>query len=387
MSYRWILSKGKIKFVDWFIPTAENGLPQNIIRFVRDPDGTTSWCVLETSIQSVEKWIKKVFGFPPGLQPFLSRNSGTNVLAELNDLVAGLEELTAEDDLLILSPSGLLNQVPLHGLKISGRALIDRNLIMYSSSAAISRQCQNRALALAERTDSQPCPAAFLAVYEQKTPAGRKERDRICDNIQKLAGDFPGQAQRGPEVTKREFCARSEEVGWVHYHGHAIYSKADVLKSCLVLSDGADVYDSTFKGDPGSGRDDLTVAEIFNIDMLNNAPHFTVIACDSGSQDIGPGDEPLGIIPALLYAGATSVLGCLWPIYSPAGRTFSEHFYASLLEQKKGKDGGEKPVILNLAAALRDAVRKMMDKTNEATRQPHFWAAFVLYGCWFHVVH
>ena len=56
--------------------------------------------------------------------------------------------------------------------------------------------------------------------------------------------------------------------------------------------------------------------------------HYTLVACDSSTQDIAAGDKPLGLLSALLYARAASVLGCLWPIDSEAGRIFGRKFYS-----------------------------------------------------------
>lgn len=113
--------------------------------------------------------------------------------------------------------------------------------------------------------------------------------------------------------------------------------------------------------------------------MQASCPHVTVIACDSGTQDIAPGDEPLGIIPALLYAGATSVIGTLWPVESQAARKFSECFYEHLNGQSKVS--GTR--ILDIAQALRSAVCEMMRMENQSTKAAVHWAAYVLHGCWF----
>ena len=105
-----------------------------------------------------------------------------------------------------------------------------------------------------------------------------------------------------------------------------------MFSSRLYTSDGIDILaESIDDGNVDLGRDELSVSELFTTNLPSGGVHFTIIACDSGkSQDIAPGDEPLGIIPALLHAGATSVLGCQWPIDSCAGRAFSEAFYEEL---------------------------------------------------------
>jgi hypothetical protein len=72
---------------------------------------------------------------------------------------------------------------------------------------------------------------------------------------------------------------------------------------------------------------ELSAPELFKARLLLDGVHFTIMACEYGTQSIAPSDQPFGIIPALLHAGATSVLGYQWPIDSRAGQAFSEAFY------------------------------------------------------------
>lgn len=108
--------------------------------------------------------------------------------------------------------------------------------------------------------------------------------------------------------------------------------------------------------------------------MMDSAPVYTIIACDSSTQEIGAGEEPLGLLSALLYAGAASLLGCLWPIKSEAGCTFSIRFYKSLKSQLETPSPQAESNVLNLAAAMRDAVIDM--RRSPDTDRPYFWASF-----------
>jgi CHAT domain-containing protein len=364
----------KLKYVDWyFLPNSE-GATETIAIFVRDLSGNTSFRELTVTVSNVHQWIRKVFEPPEGAEPELKRKAGNRTLWELNGLLDGIDKLTNEDDLLILSPCGILNSVPLHGLKVDGRVLIDRNLIIYSSSAAVFRQCQARAAASAN-TSTHPGEIKethsrndFLAVYEETSSLAAEERTNIFTSVNNIAQNFQGNLKLGQEVSKTAFIESCRDASWLFYHGHAIYNKQNVLESGLVLSDH-----------------DLTISDIFDSAAMHNSPHVTIIACDSGTQHIAPGDEPLGVVPALLFAGATSVLGCLWPIESWAGRVFSEKFHTHLNTQIVGEKNEEgSRIVVNVAAALRDAVREMMDKKSVETRLPYFWASFVLHGCWFH---
>jgi len=364
----------KLKYVDWYFLTNSEGAPETIVLFVRNLSGSTSFRELKINVSDVQRWMKKVFEHPEGAEPELKIKSGNRTLWELNGLLDGLDALTDEDDLLILSPCGILNSVPIHGLKVAGRVLIDRNLVIYSSSAAVFRQCQARAANPAGnsiysgRSEAIHNRYDFLAVYEESSRVEAEEQTEIFTSVNKIARNFEGNVLLGQEVSKPKFTECCRDASWLFYHGHATYNKQDVLDSGLVLSD-----------------DDLTTSDIFDDVSMRNAPHITIIACDSGTQHIAPGDEPLGIVPALLFAGATSVLGCIWPIESWAGRLFSEKFHTHLRKQvvDEHNTGGSHHFV-NIATALREAVREMMDKKSVETRLPYFWAPFVLHGCWFH---
>jgi CHAT domain-containing protein len=365
-----------VKYIDWFV----NG--ENIVLIVRELDGTTHSKNLSITTHEVEDWVEMAFNHVDEAEPRLKSQDGKGFLSKLNKLVDGLAGLTNEDDLLILSPSGPLSKVPLHGLRVEGRILIDRNLVIYSSSAAVFRQCQSRAMSQATMPYSISQKAAFLGVYE--VPEFPAERDAIYGSMEKLGKQLHGEAKCGSEVTKRVFQDYSEKSRWLHFHGHAVYVEQDIVKTGLILSNGDRMTDSSSYGSSDEiAEKDIAVPEIFEFDMTHNAPHYSIIACNSGTQDNGPGDEPLGLISALLYAGASSVLGCLWPTPSPAGRSFSDKFYSSLKKQMEDRTDTPDLHVLNLATALRHAVRTM----SEETQQPFFWAPFVLHGAWFHIVH
>jgi CHAT domain-containing protein len=54
--------------------------------------------------------------------------------------------------------------------------------------------------------------------------------------------------------------------------------------------------------------------------------------CNGGLYRFGPGDEPYGMVPAALIAGAENVLGTLWAIDDRIGRSFMTRLYKELLE-------------------------------------------------------
>ena len=66
------VSRGAIKYVDWFIPTFK-GRESKIMLLVRQLDGVTRSKVLEITITTVEAWIRRVFEFPEEAEPPLRR--------------------------------------------------------------------------------------------------------------------------------------------------------------------------------------------------------------------------------------------------------------------------------------------------------------------------
>lgn len=421
------LNANQVKFVDWYVPLVDgNAASRNIVLFVRHVDGTTHTKELSLSVADVLQWLDDAFRYPEMSEPPLSRGAGNRLLKKMNGLVEGLDEFTSQDDLLVLIPPGVMENLPLHALFVKGTSLIDRNLVVYASTVSTFRQIlfRNRSAGSeipseaesgetvsdgVEKHAGRSCdhnvavnPSSFFAVYEE--PDHVDERDAIFENINQLSSLLPGQVFLGPRATKAQFLVQAANCRWMHYHGHARVAK-DIVKSSLCLSNGADLFASS--GDRNDGHaseqdeaqaeeemeqaiDELDVTQLFQA-KFPAGMHLTVIACDSGRQESAPGNEPLGIVPALLYAGAASVLGSVWPIDSATGRKFSETFYKELSTQSKDGNSSDEtntPTnaednyrILHLAKALRATIRKMMKgELGSELRQPYHWAAFVLFG-------
>ena len=368
------IAKENVKFVDWFIPRGRDDNQETLYLFVRQLSGPTHVRRLPLDAVTVKAWIRKTFLYPEGADPPLSKGNGNRLLSEMNGLVEGLSELSSPEDLLILSPTEFLNRIPLHGLKVGGLTLVERNLVTYSSSSAVLRHSIIRANSQPS-TETNIRKESFFAVYEDDSDARSIERDEIYASVHQLASQSSAHVYTGINVTKNAFMQQIQESGWIHYHGHAFSPEEDILNSALILSNGSDA-ESHPNTEKSGGN--LAVREIFDLLMAKNAPHINIIACDSGTQNIAPGNEPLGIVSAMLYAGATSVLGCLWPIESFAGRRFSNSFYSN---RNAATTESSSRTIINIAQTLRLAVSEL--RNNPDTRQPYHWAPFVLHGSWF----
>ena len=383
------LNGREVVYVDWFVPGT--GSTDEIMMFVRKASGLVHHKILSIKVPIVQRWIKNNLDFPTDRDPKLKKRNGNKIIRELNPLVEPLKSWSQEDDLLVLCPSRGLYDLPLHALEVDGKPLILRNLVVYAASSGVYRQCISRAESTLSSRDAQASAHAstFMGVYEEidynsemTAAASRKERSDVFNSVEKASQLFGGRSIVGDEVTPETFAAAVTGQDWIHYHGHVQYSRKDIMKQGLALSDSKDLnvaaehtYEPCY----------FSIKDVFALDLRSRSPVCVMVGCESGLQRVTAGDEPLGLIAALQYAGASTTLGCLWPIPSATGRFFSEKFYASLDVQRRcGRGVNESgPRILNVALAVRDAVKAMKDRPERDMEVAYFWAPFVLHGAWF----
>ena len=102
-----------------------------------------------------------------------------------------------------------------------------------------------------------------------------------------------------------------------------------------------------------------------------------------------PTEDVIGLVPSLLYAGASSTVSTLWPFSDEDAAAYSESFYEGFLEgegsgTEVGKQGGEEvppsanDVVVNMAKLNQKAVLSIMRERPEL----YHWAPFVLNGYW-----
>ncbi|HET7436904.1 MAG TPA: CHAT domain-containing protein [Thermoanaerobaculia bacterium] len=262
------------------------------------------------------------------------------LLDELTPLIDPLSTLTQPEELLILSPTGPLHALPLHALAVDGDPLIARNPVVYTSSLTVLRHCLGRAVTR--------LPARSAALFGD--PTG--DRDEAAALVAHLEQQFETPALLRGDVTLAAFRTGVAGRDLVHFHGHAKHVPQEPLDSWLAFADGK-----------------LTARDVFELADLR-ADLVTLAACESASSAIAPGDEPLGLIPAFLYAGAMSVLATLWKVQQGSAARTMRHFYDTWTAQAD----------LDKARVLRAAV--LATRATAGFESPYHWAAFVLHGSW-----
>lgn len=278
--------------------------------------------------------------------------------------------------MLLLSPTGLLHALPLHALEIeAGKPLLVRNPVVYSTSLSVLRLC-------ILRRESQVLPTSPSSVIFANPSGDRKGATDSATTIAKYSNVEPNICGN---ATKDLFLTASQDVDLICFYGHAHTSRrpssrADVDQREFMSSLLASDYSPSMSKDASPLQDSIEFANEAHLDVreifeLNLRGHISLFACGSGEQTIELGDEPSGLITAFLVAGASSVLGTLWPIADDDARDFSILFYQKLLERPR------KSAIVDIAEAARFASLKLRERA--VRNRPFNWASFVLHGAWF----
>lgn len=152
-------------------------------------------------------------------------------------------------------------------------------------------------------------------------------------------------------ATEAELRRQASESDVLHFATHGVFPENDVIDFHYLLLAPDEGCDGRLRAD-----------ELRSLD-LSAAQLVALSICDGGIFRVGPGDEPYGLIPAVLTAGACNVLGTLWPLPDQVGRKHMVEFYLHLLS-------------IGPAGALQQACLKLI-RAGASLRD---WAAFALAG-------
>jgi CHAT domain-containing protein len=256
-------------------------------------------------------------------------------------LMAPLEGLVRDIPTLILVPHGSMHYLPLHALHDGQRYLIEQHEITQLPGASLLRFCCRRPI-LGQGL------LAFGHSYQGRLPHALREANAI-------AGLLDGEAVLEEAATYQYLKDSVAGRRVLHLAVHGDFRPDNPLFSGLALADGW-----------------LTTLDIFGLRL--NASLATLSACQTGRHVIGGGDELLGLMRALIYAGAASLVLSLWSVEDRSTAQLMETFYRQLAQGKSKVD------------ALRQAQVGFIRSTSELAAQshayahPYFWAPFFLVG-------
>jgi len=161
------------------------------------------------------------------------------------------------------------------------------------------------------------------------------------------------------QITFLDALAQEKDVkAWVrdfeviHLSVHGKFNAAEPMLSYLSLARG------------GSDDGRLTAAEMFGL-PLDKSRLVVLSACETGRAEATHGNEVLGMVRGLMYAGAGTLVLSYWEVDSEATALWMRTFYDAALSRP-------------MPEAARAALLKV--KSNSAYGHPYYWAAFTMIG-------
>lgn len=245
-----------------------------------------------------------------------------------------------ETNHLVVIPHDALHSVPFQVLQNpqDGTNLGERYQVSYAPSATIHAGLRKPAILAAGR---------LLAVADPSIPEAE-------DEVQAIARFYPGRSKviSRSLATETEVKATVEGYSIVHLSVHGKFNRQEPMLSHLKLA----------RGGPDDGM--LTAAEMFGL-PLEKTKLVVLSACETGKAEASYSNELLGMMRALLYAGATTLVLSYWKVDSASTALWMETFYRAAQTQPAGE-----------AARLALAAVKRRPEYSH----PYYWGAFMLIG-------
>ncbi len=238
-------------------------------------------------------------------------------------------------DLLVVVPHRELHALPLHALTVQGQPLIARVPVVYGPSIGVLAS-----IAAADRAGI--VKASPLVASHAATPDEAGSFEGEADDV---AGQLGTTARH--HATRAEVLLAAPSSDIIHLVCHGAFDAGDPLDSGVLLADGV-----------LRARDWLPLPLRSDLVVLSG--------CETGRQQVHPGDELNGLARSLLQAGSSGVLLTLWRVYSGSTAAWMSLFY----ERLTGVTGVER------ARAFQGATLAL----RAADADPVAWAPFVLIG-------
>jgi CHAT domain-containing protein len=247
-------------------------------------------------------------------------------------LIAPIRDQLAVEHLIIV-PHAFLHYLPFHALSDGKRYLIDDFSISYAPSSSIFAVCQSKPL---PQGNGQ---TLVLAVPDARAPFIEEEA-RFVAAAMGNANLFLGE-----DATEEQLRIYGPGSRFIHIATHGYFRQDNPMFSSLRL-----------------GKSLLSLIDLYQLQF--NAEMVTLSGCGTGMNVVIGGDELIGLVRGLLYAGAQTLMVSLWEVHDQSTAEFMRDFYQGY------KDSANK------ANALRNAVLKLKEKH----RHPYYWGAFALVG-------
>jgi CHAT domain-containing protein len=254
-------------------------------------------------------------------------------LEELYDLLIKPLRAQLEAEHLVFVPHSFLHYLPFHALSDGSRYLIDDFTISYAPSGSIFALCQQK---LRSENGSE---SLVLAVPDARAPHIEEEGRFVAQAL--------GNARLfvGEEASENRLKTLGPESRFIHIATHGYFRQDNPMFSSIRL-----------------GNSLFSLFDLYQLQL--NAELVTLSGCGTGMNVVMGGDELIGLVRGLLYAGAQTLMVSLWEVHDQSTAEFMREFYTSYGQTA------------NKASALRKALINLRQKRPH----PYYWAAFSMVG-------
>lgn len=287
------------------------------------------------------------------------------------DLLHPFEEILSDKSLIII-PDGKLALIPFEALLLpdenmeaSGYCdlsyLIRKHPVSYSFSASLYLNSINK-----RNIKSAKNLLAFAPVFNSGNDDLLAEfRDRennvislpgTKEEITRISKVFNGNIFLEAEASESTFKDIAHDYRLIHLATHGIVDDIEPLSSRLLFSDIDDTLED------GA----LYAYELYNMKL--NADLAVLSACNTGYGKMQEGEGVMSIARAFHYSGVPGVIMSLWSVNDKATTEIMVSFYDNL---NKG---------FSKSKALQMAKLSYLEKSDNITAQPYYWAGFSVYG-------
>ncbi len=178
-----------------------------------------------------------------------------------------------------------------------------------------------------------------MALADGYAPHIRTEAEEVASALPRSS------VYLGDEATVARLRESGRTSRYIHLATHGFFRRDNPMLSAVRLTGG-----------------DLSLADLYTLSLP--ADLVTLSGCGTGLSAVVGGDELVGLIRGLLFAGARSLLLTMWQVDDLSTATFMGLFYRHVV-------GGRSKA---------EAVRLAMESVRERFPHPYYWAPFVLIG-------
>lgn len=257
---------------------------------------------IKTPLDEIRQFVTKSFGVAEGSSKVRDLNLD-ELQARFGPFIEPILPWTDEGDIVWLVPHDALHYLPLHAIKVEGRYLVERNPVCYTPSASVMKYCH----AKRKPEEQRGGQALVLGDPDGTLPNSRSEAFAVSE-VLGIEPHIGPNAQKAQVVQALKDENQRQAIDILHFACHGRFDPFQPLRSGLQLAD-----------------DTLTAEEIFGLEM--RADLVTLSACESGVSERRPGDELIGLMRALIYAGTPSVVLSLWEVDDVSTELLMTRFY------------------------------------------------------------